>query len=491
MALIKRRADALLKPAQAVKLSINVGCLLDIPTGKYYRGIHGESILNGGLAHFTGMAGKPNNFKSTIMHYEVAVAQYRIATSFINSYDSEMTMNEQRLIDVANNVRRLHWDSPTDVVLEGEWSKTDKSVYNGNKWFDTVRTHCKDKVEKSNDWLVKTPFVDRDGKPLMSLLPTFQQCDSLSDLSTDGVERMQDNAEIGESGQNTVAMKLSQHKTQMLMELPALAAGSNTYFYVTAHVGDVIQIDPGKPVAKVLADLPQGTKLKNVPNKFLYQPNTLWYAKNTKTLINQGTKEPEFPRDENDDKRGDTDLRLISLSNIRNKEGITGFELQIIVSQTLGVLPSLTEFYYLKESNRFGLIGSVQNYAFCLLPDVKMTRKTVRQVLNTNRRAQRAANILAELCQMQEYWFHLEKVMIKPEELYEKVAMAGYDWDMILSKTRGWWALEEDDRPIGLFLSTMDLIHMANGSYHPYWLEEDKKTIKAEYKHLVPVLGGF
>ena len=135
--------------------------------------------------------------------------------------------------------------------------------------------------------------------------------------------------------------------------------------------------------------------MKNVPNKFLYQPNTLWYAKNTKTLINQGTKEPEFPRDENDDKRGDTDLRLISLSNIRNKEGITGFELQIIVSQTLGVLPSLTEFYYLKESNRFGLVGSVQNYAFCLLPDVKMTRKTVRQVLNTNRRAQRAANYLS------------------------------------------------------------------------------------------------
>ncbi len=29
----------------------------------------------------------------------------------------------------------------------------------------------------------------------------------------------------------------------------------------------------------------------------------------------------------------------------------------------------------------FGLVGSVQNYAFCLLPDVKMTRKkTVRQV---------------------------------------------------------------------------------------------------------------
>jgi hypothetical protein len=52
---------------------------------------------------------------------------------------------------------------------------------------------------------------------------------------------------------------------------------------------------------------------------------------------------------------GDLDLNQVSLRQLRGKSGMTGFVLNLIVSQTEGVLPSLSEFHYLKDQcDRFG-----------------------------------------------------------------------------------------------------------------------------------------
>ena len=54
---------------------------------------------------------------------------------------------------------------------------------------------------------------------------------------------------------------------------------------------------------------------------------------------------------------------------------------------------------------------------------------------------------------------------------------------MLLEKTRGWWTLEDLPEEAKTeehhlhFLSTMDLLKMRVGEYHPYWLAEDKVTI--------------
>jgi len=56
------------------KVLINIGSLMDIPTGSYVTGAKGESILNGGLGMITGVIGAGNNFKSTIMHYMMLTA---------------------------------------------------------------------------------------------------------------------------------------------------------------------------------------------------------------------------------------------------------------------------------------------------------------------------------------------------------------------------------------------------------------------------------
>jgi hypothetical protein len=65
--------------------------------------------------------------------------------------------------------------------------------------------------------------------------------------------------------------------------------------------------------------------------------------------------------------------------------------------------------------------------------------------------------------------------MCTPKQLHDDLVALGYDWDVLL-KTRGWWSMDNDSQDLPPFLSTMDLLRMRKGLYHPYWLAEDKKT---------------
>ena len=66
-----------------------------------------------------------------------------------------------------------------------------------------------------------------------------------------------------------------------------------------------------------------------------------------------------------------------------------------------------------------------------------------------------------------------------PEELRDDLIKQGYDMDLIMS-TRGYWLFNNDINPIP-FLSTFDLLRMRKGEYFPFWMAEDKKSIKPEY----------
>lgn len=53
----------------------------------------------------------------------------------------------------------------------------------------------------------------------------------------------------------------------------------------------------------------------------------------------------------------------------------------------------------------------------------------------------------------------------------------GYDWDLILNGTRGYWMCEEDEHLTDKkFLSTYDLLRMRKGQYKPYWMSDEDKA---------------
>lgn len=461
-------------PAAPVQVMINIGALMDIPTGTYVKGTRGESILNGGLGNLTGVVGIGNNFKSTVLHYMFLTAMSRMKDSFGNTYDTEINIHETHLQKLADRIEELGGEMVFDT---GRWVITSKKEHSADEWYDILRDFLVAKP-KEKKMLVTTPFKSRDKvTPLSIPLPTFTEVDSLSEFVTKNVMETQANNSLGESGANMVYMQQGQQKNRFLMEIPALAGAAYNYTLMTAHIGSEFNMDPRNPAPKKLQHLKGGVKLKGVPEKFTFLMNNCWHCYNAAPLINQSTKAPEYPRDSDDDLKGDTDLNEVVVRQLRSKSGPSGMAVMLIVSQTEGVLPTLSEFHHVKNSERYGLGGHDKAYYMELRPDVKLARHTVRSKIDNDALLRRAINITADMCQMDQLWHHLEEgILCTPKQLHDDIVALGYDWDILLN-TRGWWCLAEDEPNQLPFLSTMDLLLMRRGEYHPYWLASDKRTV--------------
>ncbi len=455
-----------------VKFSYNIGSLFDIATGSYETGKHGESILNGGLGNITGIVGIGNNFKSTIMHYMLLSAMSKFENSAASTYDTEINISENRLKSLVSNITEF---KDEDVINTGRWVVTDKTAYHGNEWFEHLKKYMDSKIANAKSITVESPFLSRDGKTnLTMLIPTFTEIDSLTKFDTQSSNAMQEDNELGESGANTLYMKEGQAKKRMLSYLPKPIQQSNNYMLISAHVGKNIPMDPRAAPVKKLQFLKNNDTLKGVTDDFTFLTTNCWQCQNATPLFNDTTKGPEYPRNSDDNVKGDTDLFLVTMVQLRSKTGPSGLIMQIIISQREGVLPSLTEFNYIKTNDRYGITGSLQNYSLDLYPDVKLSRTSVRGKIDTDPLLRRALNITSEMCQMNYLWQESDKVFLcTPKELYDDLKTQGYDWSTLLS-TRGWWTSNNDKHPIP-FLSTLDLLKMRAGIYKPYWMDENKK----------------
>lgn len=76
---------------------------------------------------------------------------------------------------------------------------------------------------------------------------------------------------------------------------------------------------------------------------------------------------------------------------------------------------------------------------------------------------------------MRNLWHDMEEgLYCHPRELYNDIVGKGYDWDLLMD-TRGYWVpLEEEAQQKYPFLSSMDMLNIRAGTYHPYWYDEAK-----------------
>lgn len=466
------------EPAPVVKAMINIGALLDVPTGIWLTGIHGEKVLNGGLAFLTGLTGIGNNFKSTIMHYMLMSAMARIAPQMHTncaSYDTELNMHEQHIRDLSKS---FEYFKDKDVFNDQYWSITDLTRYKANKWYEILKEYLNQK-QKEKELLVNSPFVDRNGKLMPMIVPSFGEIDSFTEFQSDSEAKLLEENELGESGANTYHMRAGLIKARFLSEAPVVTAAGYHYLAMTAQLGKegpAMQTGPmpAQPIKK-LQFLKNGDKMKQVTDKFTFATQNCWHCYNAAPLINQNTKAAEYPTSKVESTTGDTDLMLVTLRQLRSKSGLTGYTLELVVSQREGVMPSLTEFHFLRTNKQFGMEGNLINYCMALYPDCKLSRTVVRDKLASDAKLRRAVNISSELLQMRIFQKFEDDFWCDPKTLYDDLKAKGYDWDMLL-QTRGWWTINNDTYPQP-YLSTYDLLNMRKGRYHPYWLSEDKKTI--------------
>lgn len=467
--------------APEIRPLLNVGCLMDIPCGRYVKGKHGEWILNGGHAPITGVGGRGNTYKSTIAHHLNLTILNRYFRSHENVYDSEMSFTSGRAEQLS---QRMEFLAGVDLVDTERLVITDSTVATGDKWFDELKEFSDLKLKEVKQSGGTTPFLQKDGSQYKYFVPSLALVDSFSRMNFASTDAIFEKNSVGEAGMNMEATRSSHAKNQLLIQVPVLTASSGIYMTFTAHVDDSIQLDPYAPVQKKLSLLKNGLKFKYVPAQFTFLMNNLWYCYDASPLMNQTTKAAEFPRSPNDNDPDNKDLMIVTLQNLRGKYGPSGSPFELIVSQSEGVLVGLSEFNYIRGYDRFGLGGNVQNYYLELVPDISLSRTTIRSKIDANRKLQRALEITSELCQLRNLYPRMfdpvdGRAILEwrtPKEIYECLKAKGYDWDILLEQTRGYWVFEEDNHPLH-FLSTADILEMcrSENAYRPWWYDEVAK----------------
>lgn len=469
---------------------LNTGGFWDIVSGDYVEGVHGESILMGGVSYMTGIAGPGNTFKSVFLwdmmlsvlnNYLVAQGgHYCTEISTKASRPQKLSRFYSRLKEIENII----YDEKANP--EGPLQLTSAKDILGDLWWDLFCDLMEEKLKQANkeknakepDVLLTLPVKLPDQSMLRCMVPDIFGVDSFSNLSTSAVEKIQDENGIGDGSRNTEFLRGGLGKTQIMMEMATKCARGGGFVILVAHLGKEFMQDPKAPPQKQLAFLKGGMKFKNVPEKFSFMVNNCWLAMSASPYwVNSSDRSPMYPRNSGDKTKDDTDMMIVNLANLRGKSGGSGMPLQIVVSQSEGVKHGLTMLDFLKKFGRYGLDDNVQNYFLHLRPEEKLSRTTARAKLESDHRLYNAMKITYEMAfttfalqDQDERWR-----TVSPQELHDKLVKDGYDWDILLDTTPNSSFVEyPSDKP---FLSTRDLLRMYYGEYHPYWLGEDKKTV--------------
>jgi hypothetical protein len=453
----------------------NVGAGLDIICGRWYQGKHDESLLNGGCGVMNGFVGGPNLFKTTVGSYKMFRAMARVVGSTGSVYETEMNANSGRMEELASYIPEFEGER---IIETERLIHTNRELYTGDEWYEETKDWLAKKYEdaqKNKDWKGRLPFIKKGtvDELMEMILPTFGMLDSFTDFFTKDVIKMSDDVELGGKGAETMWMRQGIQKTRLMSEFPPLLNKAAHYFFMTAQVGAIFNLDQYNPEKKKFAAMQGNIKMKGVTSKFEYLMNSILQFYHIEKLLNSSKdKYPRFPRDEHDNVEGDSDLQLLHAIELRGKNGPSGVPIKLVVSQKQGVMPELTEFYgAISHPERFGLVGNDRIYSLALCPDIKLQRTTVRRKIAEHATLRRALNINMELMQMCQLMPELRNqgLLCTAEELFEGVKAQGFDWDQILGGTRGWWTINNDDHPVK-YLSTMDLMRMRIGKYKPYWM---------------------
>lgn len=463
------------------KVNIPLGALMDIPTASFITGSKGETIINGGLSPITAITGAGNNYKTTILHYMTLAAANVTAMykdPFIHTYDTEVNIQLDRPNNLSKNFTHLTKNGARSIIFDEEplWSITDKSQYNADDWVNIFKENLDSKIKDKDSQITYTAINDPyTQKPLKSLLPSFIQIDSVTDFEPGNTVKMFKDNEKNDSSTNMMYMQQGMYKAKFLGMLPSITSESNTNLLLTAQLGDDYDMSGNKyqkPTRK-LQYLKIGDKLKGVSPKFTFLTTTFWYAHTASVLKNQTTRLPEYPLGGND--KVEQELQTVSLTLLRCKNGNSGITIELVVSQNEGLLPTLTEFHYIKNNGRFGLSGNNTNYHLDLYPSVNLKRTTVRNKINNDEKLRNAVKYTSELLQLDTFFpvYRADDLMCTPKELKEDLEAMGYDWDLLLT-ARSFQTIDNYAKHLPPFLSIVDLLKMRKKLYVPYWYDKSK-----------------
>lgn len=482
--------DESVPSAPAVDPLLNLGCGLDVPTGKYIEDATGMPVLNGGVGRIHSIIGPGNTYKTELEKYIFAITMARYGQLGYSEddscllehkaggaqglwYDSENSFNYSRLakgISVSLGV-----DVPDEAVTS-ELTKKNLRLTKGYQLssdglFAVIRDTSAARL-KSRKKGLQTAFYDESLKQYQTMMPPIIVAwDSLTESkSKSGEAKFLDKGNVGDSDKQTMFMQDGLVKTQIITSTPNVTSRGDIFIGFVAHLGkEGPKMDTYAPSPPKLSFSKAGTATKGVPEKFGFinyfileiTSAPLWYNSSK-------DRSARYPLTEEDRRSECKSLMRAIATFTRNKTGPSGPTIEFAVEQGTGVLPSLTEFNIIHSEDRWGMTGNDKRYSLSLLPEVELTRTTVRPLINEIPKLRRALTFTSELFQEKIYWNaeEKEKYYMHPEELYATLLHKGYDMDILLD-TRDYWCFREHEKGLKPYLSTGGLVKMAKTDWVP------------------------
>ncbi len=461
-----------------------IGATLDVINGHIMYGTHGETYIMGGAYALPAVIGVQNTLKSTLSLYMALLFLIRYSLeSVLYIYDSELTMREDRIDRLANELgyEGSICDDGRVIIIRG-----DEQL--GDDFFADQKQFAKDKIQAQKSLLRKTELVDNAGNQILCLVPTRVLYDSITKLSLNVTEKTRDENGLGDKGGNMLYMEEGRHKKRLINEHSGLARVANHYCQMTAHLQPIVSLDPYKPKTKRLKFIKGDLEIKGCPEDIEFLATDIYQTISSKALLISGSKEPEYGN-EGLVKGGSTNLVEVELGISRSKSGPTGPIKTIIAHQTAGIKHGLTCLNAIRKNKYYGLGGSNTKFYPDLYPAYSVTRNSVQAALDNDPKFLKAVEFTSEMMDIFEYWDHLDpKYFCTPKELHDNIKELGYDWDVLL-QTRNYPVIESldengkvIDRNLPPPLSTYDLLRMRVGEYHPFWLKENPQGSMAKLK---------
>lgn len=469
-----------LKRIIPIKPRINIGGKFDHYNGQWFTGKYGESILNGGLSLFCGVSGKQNRFKTALARGigSIAFSRMRWLNDFMpdkafvtyTAIDAEFQTEEKRWHDMLSNPWYEFGQEPFD---NGEWRLSDTAVQTFNVVFEKYAESARAKRDNYKAISVEWPFLDRDNKPIQMPWPSFLDLDTISQVRTETQADINLENDISSNKRNMSHIHGAREKSGVIDDIPPLAVGTNSYFISVAQIKESHSLD-GKPIEKLFADLTQGLKIGNVPQNYHYLLLDHYAILKAERLMQSDpNKGPKWPRKNEMREKANTDLNRMIAFNLRGKSGISGLPIRFVCSQSEGYLPYLTMWDDIYDAG-YGILGGRDTYSIAFLPELELTRNTVRTIINENADFRRALELQSSLYYeeiVDSVCFRLGELLPKnPTVLYEAIKK-DYDWNNVILKTRSWYTPLNDKHPVP-YLSIMDLMKMRLGQYVPYWYKK-------------------
>lgn len=437
----------------------NTGTLFDLGSGYFVQGYDGKMYLNGGLGcQIHAVVGQNGHFKSSFaLGQSARVRAIYKTTQVVADTEDSVDQDQERVETMTEELFDRTSREDVKWLAGAEYPLEEVDLW--------IQKHCHAKMAKGQDIYIDTPFIDPEtGKRHRQILPTVIDIDSFSELiSKDESDKTSiespdtEKAPLSDSSIKTVWMGDGNKKTMFTRLMRQRCEKYGLILVLTGHYDQKMAIDQWHPNVKETLFGKQDWAVKNVGSKFKFLSSI--YIRTAATCLQDSNKEAMYSLG----KTTPTDIFEVSIAIDRCKAAVAGTITPFICSQTNGLLNAATNYNYIRLDKYYGCKGSAVKQQLCLLPDLTISRNTIRQLAEDNGELRRALEITAQLCFIKNNW-NFENVpydlKTDPKNIFDWLMSDKHKTlrDDILH-SRGWWSPYEEELPYMSVVEIMDAIN--------------------------------